>query len=145
MKMSAAISNIAKGMVATMRNLIAATVMLRVAAAAHMAAIAGIASTVALAITINAQTGAIVKIRHVVKCSIAKTSATVTSISLVPIPGKNVLRILIARKGTRVTTRVTRTVLTQARVILVIVHMDRTPVVSMRIISRKVKKKEKSP
>ena len=41
--------------------------------------------------------------------------------------------------------RVTRTVLTQARVILAIVHVPRTPVVRLRIISRKVKKKEKSP
>ena len=88
--MSAAIDNIAKSMVATMRNLIAATVVLRVAAAAHMAATTGIASTVALVITTNAQIGVIVKIRHVVMCSFAKTSATVTSISLVPIPGRNV-------------------------------------------------------
>jgi len=80
-----------------------------------------------------------------VMCSIAKTSVTVTSISLVPIPGKNVLRILIARKGTKVITRVTRIVLTQARVILDIVHVARNQVVRMRIISRKVKKKEKSP
>jgi len=39
----------------------------------------------------------------------------------------------------------TRSVLTLARVILAIVHMAQTPVMRMRITSKKVKKKEKSP
>ena len=69
----------------------------------------------------------------------------VLNINLVLIPGRIVSITLITRKRTRGVAKVTRTVLTRARVIRAVVHMARTPAVRMRITSKIVKKKEKSP
>ena len=135
--MSVVTSNIAQTMVATIATL-------RVATAALATAMAKIASTAALAITSDLANPTIVRIRRVVAISFARTNETVLNINHVNILGRTASTIPIAKRKVRVTTKMTTPAL-KAVVVILLVHMSLTPVRRKKIISNKVKRKEKSP